>query len=92
MGASVDASSAMIESTVVEVAEVEDPGTDAIILGRTVGRANLARAPGGSRLVRSALRETPVFLHCLYPREGTKIITRMRGLGDSRSLVPSRAS
>ena len=87
-GASVDAPSATVEATAVEVAEVEDAGTDATILGRTVGRANLARAPRGSNLVRIALRAMPVFLHCLNHQEGTKIITRTRGMGASRSLEP----
>ena len=67
-------------------------GSGATILGRILGRASLARAPGGSSLVRIALRAMPVFLHCLHHQEGTKTITRKRGPGASRSLEPLPAS
>ena len=98
-GDSVDAPSATIDSTTAEVAEEEDAGTDmtiaksgATILGRTVGRANLARALGGGSLARSAHRAMSACLHCRHRQEGTKTTTRTRGLGASRSLEPLPAS
>lgn len=66
----------------------------ATILGRTVGRANLARAHVGSSLVRSALRAMLVCLHYLHRQEGAKSITMTRGLGlpgaSSHRLHPRR--
>ena len=71
-GTSVVAPSAMIEATVVEAAEVEDARTGTTIvkscvtsLVRTAGKARLARAPGGSSLMRSALRATQPCPLCL---------------------------
>ena len=63
----------------------------AIGLMRTAGRTILARAPGGTSLVRIAPRGTPVFPRCRH-QEGTTITIRMRGLGASRSHVQSPAS
>ena len=98
-GASVDASSAMIGATVAVVAEAEVAGTDATAirsgatsLMRTAGRTSLAWATRGSSLVRTALRATQLCLFCLHRQEGTKITTRTRGLGASRSRGPSPAS
>ena len=83
----------------MELAEVEDAGTDvtitksgATILGRTAGRANLARAIGAISLVRTALRATLAFLHYRRHQEGMMTTIKTRGLGASRSRVQSPAS
>ena len=72
-GASVDALSATIGATVVEVAEVEDIGMDATAvrsgatsLVRTAGRTSLVRATGESSLVRTPLRAMQLCLLCLH--------------------------
>jgi hypothetical protein len=96
MGASVITAT---EATAAEEAKVEDTGTAVtlakngmISLVRTAGRASLAKAPGETSLVRTVLRATLAFLHCRHHQEGMTTTTRTRGLGASRSLVPSPAS
>jgi hypothetical protein len=108
MDALVVAPSAVIRVTAVEVAEEEDAGrivalvrAGATGLARTTGRASLVRPPGEislarargvTCLVRIGLRVTLVFRLCHHRQEGTKIITKMMGLGASKNLMPSHAS
>ena len=61
-------------------------------LVRTGGRISLARAPGGTSLVRIILRATPVFLHCRHHQEGMTTTIKTRELGASRSHVLPPAS
>ena len=81
------------------MAEEEDDGKTVALakggvtdLARTAGRTSLAREAGGISLVRIALRATQAFLLCHHHQGGIKTIIRTRGLGASRSLVPSPAS
>ena len=67
-------------------------GLGGISLMRTAGRASLVRVPGEISLARTALRATLAFPHCCHHQEGMMTTTRTRGLGASRSLVPSLAS
>ena len=97
--AMVDAPSAATGATAVEEDMEAGAGTTvararsgATGLVRTAGRIILARAPGGTSLVRIALRATPVFPRCRHHQEGTTIIIRTRGLVASRSRVQSPAS
>jgi hypothetical protein len=108
MDASVVAPSAATKATAVEVAEEEDAGrtkthvrAGKIGLVRITGRASLVRPPGETSLVRvlgvislvrTSRKETPTFLRCHHRQEGTKIDTKMMGLGASKNLVPSLAS
>jgi hypothetical protein len=73
----------------------------AIGLVRITGRIGLVRPPGETSLVRALGVTCPVrtgrratldFLLCHHRQEGTKIDTKMMGLGASRNLVPSLAS
>ena len=61
-------------------------------LMRTAGRTILARAPGGTSLVRIVLRATPVFPHYRRRQEGMTTTIKTRGLGASKSHVLSPAS
>ena len=99
MGASVDASSTMIEAMAVEEARVEDAGMTALparsgatSLVRTTGKASLARAPRETIPVKTILRALLASLRCHHHQEGTTTTTRTRGLWASRSLAPLPAS
>jgi hypothetical protein len=68
---------------------------------RITGRANLMRPPGETSLVsvlgvislvRTGRKATPAFLCYHHRQEGTKIDTKMMGLGAFKNLVPSLAS
>ena len=99
MGISADAPSATIGAMAEEEEEVEDDGKSVALakggvtsLMRTVGRASLMRALGGTSLGTIVLRATLASLRCHHHQEGTTTTTRTRGLGASRSLVPLPAS
>ena len=75
---SVDTLNAAVVATAEEEDVVADAGTTvartrsgATGLVRTVGRINLARAPGGTSLVRIVLRATLASLRCSRHQGGT---------------------
>ena len=97
--ASVDAPSAATGAT----AEEEDVEADAGMtvararngatgLVKTAGKIILARALGGTSLVRIVLKATLAFLHYRHHPEGMTTTIKTRGLGASRSRVLSPAS
>lgn len=92
--ASVDAPSATTGATAEEEDVVADTGTivararsGVTGLVRTAGRISLARAPGGTSLVRIVLKATLAFLHYRHDLEGMTTSIKTRGLGASRSRV-----
>ena len=97
--ASVDTHSAATGATAEEEDVVAGVGTTvaharsgATGLMRTAGRTRLMRAPGETSLLKTDLRATQASLRCHNHQGGTTIILRTRGLGASRTLVPSPAS
>ena len=66
--------------------------TGVISLVRTATRASLARVLGGINLVRTDLRATMAFLRCHCHQGEIKTTTKMMGLGDFKSLMPSLTS
>ena len=96
---SVDAPSATIGAAAEVEEEVEDDGTTVALarggvtgLARTTGRTSLAWELGGISLVRIARKATQGFFLCHHHQEGMMPIIRTRGMGASRSHVPSLAS
>ena len=86
MDASVDAPSAATGALAEEEDVVAGAGTTvararsgATGLVRTAGRIFLARAPGGTSLVRIVLRATPVFPRCRHRQEGMTTTIKTRG-------------
>ena len=65
-------------------------GTTGLV--RTAGRISLARAPGGTSLVRIVLKEMLAFLHYRHHPEGMTTTIKTRGFGASRSRALSPAS
>ena len=99
MDASIDAPSATTGATAEEEDVVADAGTTvahassgAAGLVRTDGKIILVRAPGETNLMRTALEATPASLRYRPHRRGTTTIIKTRGLGASKSLVPSPVS
>ena len=99
MGESADAQSAKTGAMAEEEEEAADDGKTVAFardgvtaLARTAGRTSLTREVGGISLVRIALKATQASLLCHHRQVGMKTITRMRGLGASRSRARSLAS
>ena len=97
--ASVNAPSAATGATAEEEDVVADAGTTMARarsgttgLVRTAGRISLARAPGGTNLVRLVLKATLAFLHYRHHPEGMTATIKTRGLGASRSHALSPTS
>ena len=99
MDMSADAPSTTTGAMAEEEEEVEDDGKTVALakdgvtdLARTAGRTSLTREVGGISLARTARKATQASLLCHHSRGGMKTIIRTRGLGASRSHVPSLAS
>ena len=68
------------------VVVVADAGTT--VTHARSGTTSLARALGGTSLVRIVLKATLAFLHCRHHQEGMTTTTKTRGLGVSRNHAP----